>query len=158
VLGAEHTSTLAAKSNLAAPLEPLEDRLTLRNSMSRRPRLRAGIGSRRPVHTCGAGLPRRHLQGAREAGDAVELSERTLVDRERVLGVSDLETIKSRQYLAMAYQQIGRTDEAIALFERTLDDRQRLLRTIIRIRRNPAEPRRRIQLRGRTADAAALFP
>jgi tetratricopeptide (TPR) repeat protein len=59
----------------------------------------------------------------------------------------------------MAYQQIGRTDEAIALFERTLDDRQRLLRTN---HPDTAETRRSLadayNSAGRTADAAALFP
>ena len=53
--------------------------------------------------------------------------ERTLADRERVLGETHPDTLTSRNNLASAYQAAGRLDEAIPLYERTLADRERVL-------------------------------
>jgi tetratricopeptide (TPR) repeat protein len=64
---------------------------------------------------------------AGRTAEAVALHERTLTDRERVLGPDHPDTLGSRNNLAAAYQEAGRTAEAIALHERTLTDYERLL-------------------------------
>ncbi|MGW3607328.1 tetratricopeptide repeat protein [Micromonospora sp. NPDC005161] len=48
-------------------------------------------------------------------------------DCERVLGPDHPETLESRNDLALAYQAVGRLDEAIDLYQRTLADRERVL-------------------------------
>ena len=53
--------------------------------------------------------------------------ERTLADRERVLGQTHPNTLTCRGNLANAYQEAGRLAEAIPLLERTLADRERVL-------------------------------
>ena len=53
--------------------------------------------------------------------------ERTLADRERVLGPDHPDTLTSRNNLAAAYRAAGRAAEAIPLYERTLADRERVL-------------------------------
>ena len=59
-------------------------------------------------------------------GQAIPLYERTLADRERVLGDTHPGTLTSRNNLAHAYRAAGRLDEAISLYERTLADRERV--------------------------------
>jgi len=59
--------------------------------------------------------------------EAIPLYERTLADRERVLGETHPDTLMSRNNLAHAYRAAGRLDEAIPLYERTLADRERVL-------------------------------
>jgi tetratricopeptide (TPR) repeat protein len=59
--------------------------------------------------------------------EAIRLYERTLADRERVLGAGHPDTLSSRNNLAYAYAAAGRLDEAIPEFERTLADRERVL-------------------------------
>ena len=53
--------------------------------------------------------------------------ERTLADRERVLGDTHPDTLKSRNSLGYAYRTAGQLAEAIPLYERTLADRERVL-------------------------------
>ena len=55
-------------------------------------------------------------------GEAIPLLERTLADRERVLGADHPDTLASRHNLADAYVSAGRLGEAIPLLERTLAD------------------------------------
>jgi tetratricopeptide (TPR) repeat protein len=58
---------------------------------------------------------------------AVALHEQVLADRERALGPDDPDTLAARNNLAVAYQTVGRIDEAIALHEQALADRERVL-------------------------------
>ena len=55
------------------------------------------------------------------------MHEQTLAARERVLGPDHPDTLHSRNNLAIAYQDAGRTDEAITLHEQTLAARERVL-------------------------------
>jgi hypothetical protein len=59
-----------------------------------------------------------------ELGDSpaqsIEIAESLLVDQERVLGADHPHTLSTRNNLANAYQDAGRTAEAIALHERNL--------------------------------------
>ena len=59
--------------------------------------------------------------------EAIRLHERTLADRERVLGADHPDTLTSRNNLAVAYEAAGWLEEAIRLHERTLADRERVL-------------------------------
>jgi tetratricopeptide (TPR) repeat protein len=59
--------------------------------------------------------------------EAIPLYERTLADRERVLGADNPGTIGSRNNLAAAYRSAGRLSEAIPLLRRTLVDTERVL-------------------------------
>ena len=59
--------------------------------------------------------------------DAIRLHEETLAVRERVLGAEHPDTLVSRNNLANAYQQAGRTEEAMRLYEETLAVRERVL-------------------------------
>jgi hypothetical protein len=79
----------------------------------------AGEGAPLP----GAGLP----ANLRATQGAIALLERTLADRERLLGGDHLDTLTSRNNLAKAYLTAGRPAEAIPLLERTLADRGRVL-------------------------------
>ena len=68
-------------------------------------------------------------RGYLEAGwldEAIPMFERTLADRERLLGETR-QTLFSRNNLGQAYQAAGRLDEAIAMFERTLAEAERVL-------------------------------
>jgi tetratricopeptide (TPR) repeat protein len=62
---------------------------------------------------------RNNLAGAYQAagrfGEAISLFERTLADRERVLGADHPDTLMSRNNLAYAHRSAGRLDEAIPL-------------------------------------------
>ena len=71
----------------------------------------------------GAGLP----GGGPDGGEAIRLHERALVGRVRALGAEHLDTLASRNNLAIACQQVGRTAEAIRLHERALACRVRAL-------------------------------
>jgi len=59
--------------------------------------------------------------------EAIPLYERTLADRERVLGADHPDTLGSRNNFAVAYESAGRLTDAIPLYERTLADRERVL-------------------------------
>jgi hypothetical protein len=59
-------------------------------------------------------------------GLAIAAGEALAADRERMLGTDHPDTLKSRNNLATAHQDAGRTTEAIPLFERTLADRERV--------------------------------
>ncbi|VEG29944.1 tetratricopeptide repeat protein [Actinomyces howellii] len=55
-------------------------------------------------------------RGAGRLDEAIDLSDRTLSERERVLGPDHPDTLVTRNNLAGAYQDAGRLDEAIDLF------------------------------------------
>ncbi|MET7712234.1 tetratricopeptide repeat protein [Streptomyces sp. NPDC005407] len=59
--------------------------------------------------------------------EALELDERVLVDRERLLGPDHPDTVSARSNLANSYSDVGRIQEALELSERVLADRERLL-------------------------------
>ncbi len=69
----------------------------------------------------------RQLHAAADLTRAMDLGERTLADRERVLGPDHPDTLRSRNNLAYAYQSAGRLAEGIRLFERTVADRERMM-------------------------------
>ena len=72
----------------------------------RRPR--AGAGRRPPRHPDLPQQPRLRLPvGGAAASEAIALYERTLADRERVLGPDHPDTLTSRNNLACAYQSAG---------------------------------------------------
>jgi tetratricopeptide (TPR) repeat protein len=64
---------------------------------------------------------------AGRTGEAIEIDERVLADRERLLGPEHPDTLTARANLASSYRSAGRTGEAIELLERVLADRERLL-------------------------------
>ena len=55
------------------------------------------------------------------------MHERTLADKERVLGADHPDTLTTRNNLALTYREAGRTAQAIRMHERTLADRERVL-------------------------------
>jgi hypothetical protein len=61
------------------------------------------------------------------AQQAIAAGKPLVEDAERLLGPDHPDTLTSRNNLANAYQDAGRTAEAIALHQRTLADRERLL-------------------------------
>jgi tetratricopeptide (TPR) repeat protein len=65
--------------------------------------------------------------GDQRLAEAIPLYERTLADREQVLGDNDPDTLTSRNNLASAYYEVGRLAEAIPLYERAFADREQLL-------------------------------
>jgi tetratricopeptide (TPR) repeat protein len=68
-----------------------------------------------------------YLNQISDISRAIPLSERTLTDRERVLGPDHPDTLRSRNNLADAYHEAGRLDDAIPLLEQTLADYARVL-------------------------------
>ena len=60
-------------------------------------------------------------------GEAIELFERVLAERERVLGPDHPDTLGVRNNLAVAYYSVGRLDEAIELFEQVLAEHEGVL-------------------------------
>ena len=74
---------------------------------------------------------RNNLAGAYNSvgrfGEAIELYERVLAERERVLGADHPDTLTTRNNLAAAYGSVGRFGEALELFERVLAERERVL-------------------------------
>ena len=100
----------------------------------------------------------RAYQETGRLAEAVALFERTLADRERILGANHPDTLTSRNNLAHAYQETGRLAEAVALLERTLADRERILGAdhpdTLGSRNNLAHA---YQETGRLAEAVALF-
>ena len=60
-------------------------------------------------------------------GEAIELFEQVLAERERVLGADHPDTLKTRDSLAGAYRSVGRFGEAIDAWEELLPDCQRVL-------------------------------
>jgi tetratricopeptide (TPR) repeat protein len=59
----------------------------------------------------------------------IGIAEPLLADYERVLGTDHPDTLTTRNNLALAYREAGRTAEAIGLYEQTLADRERVLGT-----------------------------
>jgi tetratricopeptide (TPR) repeat protein len=88
---------------------------------------------------------------------SVLISEPLLADMERVLGGDHPDTLTTRNNLAAAYQDAGRTAEAITLHEQNLADRKRVLgadhRGTLTTRNNLAAAYRDA---GRTAEAITL--
>ena len=74
---------------------------------------------------------RNNLAGAYKSagrfGEAIELYEQVLAERERVLGADHLDTLTVRNNLAVAYDSVGRFAEAIDAWEELLPDCQRVL-------------------------------
>ena len=60
-------------------------------------------------------------------GEAIELFEQVLDERERVLGADHPDMLAVRNNLAGAYESVGRFAEAIELYEQVLDERERVL-------------------------------
>ena len=97
-----------------------------------------------------------------ELGDsfaqAIEYGRSLVADRERDLGETHPDTLKSRGSLAVAYLGAGRLEEAIPLFERTLTDREKVLgetHPITLVSRNNVASA--YQDAGRLEEAIALF-
>jgi tetratricopeptide (TPR) repeat protein len=61
------------------------------------------------------------------AAQSVLIGERLVADCERVLGPDHRDTLTSRNNLALAYEDVGRTDEALTLYEQNLADIERVL-------------------------------
>ena len=68
-----------------------------------------------------------NLGVVREIAETITLLERTIADRERILGPDHPDTLATCNNLATAYQEAGRTGEAITLLERSLADVERIL-------------------------------
>ena len=67
------------------------------------------------------------LRSAGRSAEALPVYERTLTDRERILGADRPSTLSSRNNLAGCLQAVGRAGEALPVYERTLTDRERIL-------------------------------
>jgi hypothetical protein len=91
------------------------------------------------------------------AAQAIPLGQVLLADQEQTRGPDHPDTLATRDNLAIAYQDAGRTTEAITLHEQTLADRQRTLGPdhpdTQRSRNNLAAA---YQAAGRTTEALAL--
>ena len=61
------------------------------------------------------------------AAQAILIAEPLLADQERVLGADHSDTLATRNDLALAYRDEGRTAEAITLLEQNLADQERVL-------------------------------
>ena len=61
------------------------------------------------------------------AAQAIVIGERLVADQERVLGPDHPDTLNSRNSLAIAYRDAGRTGEEISLHEQNLAARERVL-------------------------------
>ncbi|MET7903018.1 tetratricopeptide repeat protein, partial [Streptomyces sp. NPDC005355] len=59
--------------------------------------------------------------------EALDLRERVLADRERILGADHPATLDARNNLANSYSDAGRGQEALDLRERVLADYERIL-------------------------------
>ena len=97
-------------------------------------------------------------QASGRVSEAVELYERVLQGRLRILWPGHPDTLASRNNLANAYQEEGRLQEAIDLYEQVLQDRLRIL--------GPAHPHTLASRNnlagayyssGRMAEAVALY-
>ena len=62
-----------------------------------------------------------------QIAEAITLHEQALADMERVLSADHPTTLNTRDNLAIAYLEAGRTAEAIASFEQNLPDMERVL-------------------------------
>ena len=91
-------------------------------------------------------------------GEAIELFEQVLAERERLLGADHPDTLTVRNNLAVAYHSVGRLDEVIELFEQVLADRVRVLGAdrpdTLNTRNNLAVAYRSV---GRFGEAVELF-
>ena len=96
-------------------------------------RVRLISGCRGPAYTfCMPIWPKRRPgarppKGAAGFGGPLPRLERTLADRERVLGGDHRDTLAARNNLARAYLDAGRPAEAVPLLERTVVDSERVL-------------------------------
>ena len=68
-----------------------------------------------------------NLARANGTAAAIAVHERTVADRERMLGADHPHTLASRANLAHAYRQAGRLARALPLYERTFADWKRVL-------------------------------
>ena len=119
MLGPDHPDTLTSRNNLAYAYRVGRATWTGPSPCSSGPSPTAS-GSSAPT-TPTPSTSRNNLAGAYEsAGDldrAIPLYERTLADRERVLGPDHPDTLTSRNNLAGAYESAGDLDRAIPLYE-----------------------------------------
>jgi tetratricopeptide (TPR) repeat protein len=128
LLGPDHPSTLASRSNLAAAYQMAgrtTDAITLHErTLAAYERV---LGPDHPsTLTSRSNLALAYRDAGRTA-EAITLQEQTRADRERVLGPDHPSTLASCSNLAAAYQAAGRTAEAITLQERTLAAYERVL-------------------------------
>ena len=110
ILGPDHPDTLTSRNNLADAYQSA-GRLDRGDPPVRAHprRSRAGPRRRPPRHPDLAQQPRRRLPSRRgDLDEAIPLYERTLADRERVLGADHPDTLTSRNNLAGAYESAGR--------------------------------------------------
>ena len=61
------------------------------------------------------------------AAQSIRIAEPLLADQERMLGTDHPDTLATRNELAEAYRDAGRTAEAITMLEQTVTDRERVL-------------------------------
>ena len=66
-------------------------------------------------------------QNAGQVAEAIPLHERTLAEREWLLGAYHPDSLSSRGDLASSYRAAGRLSDAITLYERTVSDREGVL-------------------------------
>jgi tetratricopeptide (TPR) repeat protein len=99
-----------------------------------------------------------YLYRAKPGRRGLALAQRTVVHAERIVGGAHAVTLTTRNNLARAYNDVGRTSEAIALFEPLLADCERTLGA-----QHPETLRTSNNLAfayhdaGRTSEAIALF-
>lgn len=67
------------------------------------------------------------LVGTERRAQAIVIAEPSLTDQERLWNSNCPGSLKTRNNLASAYRDAGRTAEAIALHERNLADQERVL-------------------------------
>ena len=67
------------------------------------------------------------LRGQGQHARSIDLFQRVLADRERILGVEHPDTISARANLAASYWQAGRTSDAIPMQEGVVADSERIL-------------------------------
>ena len=106
----------ASRNNLAIAYQAAgrtDEAITLARADPGRPRTRPG--PRPPRHPARATTSPSPTRTRAAPTRRSALHEQTLAARERVLGPDHPDTLKSRNNLAIAYQDAGRTDEAISL-------------------------------------------
>ncbi|WP_405180919.1 tetratricopeptide repeat protein [Nocardia sp. NBC_01377] len=128
VLGADHSSTLESRNDLAeayksagrtAEAIPLHEQ-----NLADRERT---LGADHPDTLTTRNNLALTYESAGRVSEAIPLHEQNLADRERTLGADHRDTLRSRNNLASAHQSEGRVREAIPLLEQNLADFDRVL-------------------------------
>ena len=112
ILGDTHPNTLTSRNNLAYAYRAAGGRPKPSPCRAHPRRPRAGPGRHPPRHPELPQQPRLRLPGRGTAGRSHPPVERTLADREQVLGDTHPNTLIFRNNLADAYQAAGRLAEA----------------------------------------------